>query len=94
MGGTGYGKAGIETLAMGIPVITNMSKDYADWLPENPFVVANNADELYTVLMQLIEDKSSREENGRAGKAWVEKYHGYANVNRKLYELYQAHGIV
>jgi hypothetical protein len=44
--------------------------------------------------MQLIEDKSSREENGRAGKAWVEKYHGYANVNRKLYELYQAHGIV
>jgi len=94
MGGTGYGKAGIETLAMGIAVITNMTPDYAAWLPENPFVVANNADELYTSLMRLIEDKALREEYGSKGKAWVEKYHGYANVNKKLYELYQSHGIV
>jgi len=94
MGGTGYGKAGIETLAMGIPVITNMSNDYADWLPENPFVVANNADELYKVLLLLIEDKELREDYGAKGKLWVEKYHGYANVNKRLYALYESHGIV
>ena len=62
MGGTGYGKAGLETLAMGIPTITNMTKEYADWLPENPFVVANNADELYKNLIELIDSQSLREE--------------------------------
>jgi glycosyltransferase involved in cell wall biosynthesis len=94
MGGTGYGKAGIETLAMGIPVITNMSKEYADWLPENPFVVANNAKELYEVLVRLIDDRNLREDSGSRGKLWVEKYHGYSGVNNRLYELYKSHGIV
>ena len=36
MGGAGYGKAGLETLAMGIPTITNMTQEYSAWLPENP----------------------------------------------------------
>ncbi len=94
MGGTGYGKAGLETLAMGIPVITNMSGEYRNWLPENPFVVANNADELYRVLEMLIEDSTFRKNSGEAGKQWVEKYHGYQNVNKKLYEYYRTAGIV
>lgn len=94
MGGTGYGKAGIETLAMGIPVITNMTDAYRNWLPENPFAVANTADELYQVLMALIEDRSLRESTGEAGKKWVEKFHGFENVNKRLYEYYRAAGIV
>ena len=94
MGGTGYGKAGLETLAMGIPTITNMTKEYTEWLPENPFIVANNEDELYAWLMDLIENKELRESYGAKGKDWVTKYHGYAQVNAKLYELYKSHGIV
>ena len=61
MGGTGYGKAGLETLAMGIPTITNMTDEYANWLPENPFVVANNPDELYKKLSELSDDVSLQE---------------------------------
>ncbi|MDP4192044.1 MAG: glycosyltransferase [Bacteroidota bacterium] len=94
MGGTGYGKAGIETLAIGIPTITNMTKEYESWLPENPFTVANNADELYIKLNELIDSKSLREELGQKGKLWVNKYHGYESVNSKLYELYSEHGIL
>lgn len=94
MGGTGYGKAGIETLAMGIPVITNMTKEYRDWLPENPFSVANNAEELYRVLAGLIEDAALRKALGTAGKVWVEKFHGFAQVNARLYEYYRMKGIV
>lgn len=89
MGGTGYGKAGIESLAMGIPTITNMTKEYEEWLPENPFVVANNSNELYDKLIQLIDDKKLREEIGEKGKRWVENYHSYKNVNEKLYRLYR-----
>jgi spore maturation protein CgeB len=94
MGGTGYGKAGLETLAMGIPTITNMTKDYAGWLPENPFVVANNAKELYNKLIELIENKDLREQIGINGKKWVDEYHGFNNVNSRLKELYRLKHII
>ncbi|MEI7812141.1 MAG: glycosyltransferase [Ignavibacteria bacterium] len=94
MGGTGYGKAGIETISMGIPTITNMTGDYKAWLKENPFVAANNAEELYKSLNELIDSKSLREETGKGGKQWVSKYHGYENVDKHLKGLYRKHGII
>ncbi len=94
MGGTGYGKAGLETVAMGIPTITNMTDEYARWLPENPFVVANNADELYNKLSELIDDLGLRKQLGEQGKIWVNKYHGYKNVDSKLKKLYRQNNII
>lgn len=94
MGGTGYGKAGIESLAMGVVTITNMSPDYQDWLPQNPFVVANDGDQLYRRLMELIDNPSLREEIGNKGIEWVSKYHGIKNVNERLYQLYREHNIL
>lgn len=94
LGGTGYGKAGLETLAMGIPTITNMTSDYEAWLPENPFVVANNESDLFDKLIRLIDDENLRIELGEKGTVWVNKYHGFENVNSKLKELYKHHGII
>ncbi|MGD8778639.1 MAG: glycosyltransferase [Ignavibacteria bacterium] len=94
MGGTGYGKAGIESLGMGIPTITNMTKEYSEWFPENPFVVCNNEKELYHSLIELIDNKGLREEAGTKGREWVIKYHGFGNVNKKLYQLYKEHNII
>lgn len=94
MGGTGYGKAGLESLGMGIPTITNMTKEYFEWLPENPFIVANNEKELYEKLSMLIEDKKLREEIGSKGKLWVEKFHSLKNVNEALYKLYKEKNII
>ena len=94
MGGTGYGKAGLETLAMGIPTITNMSGEYNNWLPENPFVVANNDGDLYKKLIELIDDHKLREEIGIKGKDWVKKYHSYENVDKKLKEFYKLKNII
>jgi hypothetical protein len=94
MGGTGYGKAGLETLAIGIPTITNMSSEYAAWLPENPFIVANDGEELYSKLNFLIDNPTFRVEAGNKGISWVKKYHGYEQVNEKLYELYKLKGII
>jgi glycosyltransferase involved in cell wall biosynthesis len=94
MGGTGYGKAGLETLAMGIPTITNMTKDYSEWLPENPFVVANNTNELYKALIELIDDGSLRKDKGLKGKAWVHRYHSFQRVNENLKKLYREKGII
>lgn len=93
MGGTGYGKAGLETLAMSIPTITNMTNEYERWIPENPFIAANNFDELYIKLNELIEDKLLRDEYGRKGMEWVKKYHSFESVNKRLKELYKSYGI-
>jgi glycosyltransferase involved in cell wall biosynthesis len=94
MGGTGYGKAGLESLAMGIPTVTNMTREYSEWLPENPFVVADNEAELYMKLTELIEDKSIRERMGSEGKKWVKKYHSYESVDSRLKELYKLKNII
>lgn len=94
MGGTGYGKAGLETLAMGIPTITNMTKEYEQWLPENTFVIANDRSELYNRLNELIESAELRKDIGEKGKKWVDKYHGYNNVNAGLYELYKQYNLI
>lgn len=94
MGGTGYGKAGLETLAMGIPTITNMTDDYAKWLQENPFVIANNTDQLYKRLNELIDNEQPRNDYGVKGKDWVEKYHGIKSVDDRLKELYTSSKII
>ncbi|MGE5350666.1 MAG: glycosyltransferase [Acidobacteriota bacterium] len=94
MGGTGYGKAGIETIGIGIPTITNMTREYENWLPENPFVVANDARELYNKLNELLESKDLRLTLREKGKLWLKNYHGYESVNKRLYELYREKNII
>jgi hypothetical protein len=93
-GGTGYGKAGIESLAMGIPTITNMTEDYVHWLPENPFIVANTAKQLEESLIELIESPELCQMLGEKGKQWVHSHHSYEKVNEHLKSLYHKYGIL
>ena len=93
LGGTGYGRNSLETLALGIPTITEMTPDYVAWLPENPFILAN-PDTLFETIVRLIDTPSQRSEKGAKGRRWVEKYHSYESVHNRLMELYRAHGIV
>lgn len=93
-GGTGYGKSGLESIAMGIPTITNMTESYQSFLKDNPFVVANNETQLREKLIELIDNKNLREEIGKRGINWLRKYHSYKSVNEQLLKLYKQHGIL
>jgi hypothetical protein len=93
-GGTGYGKAGIESLAMGIPTITNMTDEYASWLPGNPFTIANDARQLEDALVEMIESPELCKSRGEIGKAWVESQHSYDQVHAHLISLFKKHGIL
>jgi hypothetical protein len=93
MGGTGYGRNSLETLAFGIPTVTEMTPDYVAWLPENPFVLAT-PDTLYERLVELIDNPQLRAEKKVAGRRWIEKYHSYESVHKRLMELYREHHIV
>lgn len=93
MGGTGYGRNSLETLAMGIPTITEMTPDYTAWLPENPFILATQQT-LFERVIELIDNSQLRALRRSAGRAWVEKYHSYESVHNRLMELYREHHIV
>ena len=93
LGGTGYGRNSLETLALGIPTITEMTPDYVAWLPENPFVLAT-PETLYDRLIELIDKPELRAAKKMAGRGWVEKYHSYESVHNRLMELYREHHIV
>ena len=93
LGGTGYGRNSLETLALGIPTITEMTKDYVAWLPENPFVLAT-PQTLLERLIELVDDPRIRAEKAKVGRKWVEKYHSYEAVHNRLMDLYREHHII
>ncbi len=93
LGGTGYGRNSLETLAMGIPTITEMTLDYVAWLPENPFILASR-DTLFDVLLNVIDHPELRAEIGTRGRKWVNKYHSYESVHARLEQLYREHHII
>lgn len=92
-GGTGYGRNSLETLAMGIPTITEMAPDYIAWIPENPFMLAT-PESLTDCLLELIDDRELRKRKAAAGRIWVERYHSYESVHNRLMSLYKDHGIL
>jgi glycosyltransferase involved in cell wall biosynthesis len=78
-GGTGYGVNSLETLAMGMPTITEFTPQYAAFLAGHPFILADK-DSLYSVLVKLIDDKEYRAAAGSKGRNWVEENHSFAAV--------------
>jgi glycosyltransferase involved in cell wall biosynthesis len=92
-GGTGYGRNSLENLALGIPTVTEMTPDYVAWLPENPFILATEQT-LFEKLIELIDDETLRRSKAIEGRRWVEKYHSYESVYKRLMELYREHGII
>jgi glycosyltransferase involved in cell wall biosynthesis len=78
-GGTGYGVNSLETLAMGMPTITEFTPQYAAFITGHPFVLADK-NSLYGVLVNLIDDEDYRTAVGSKGRNWVEEHHSFAAV--------------
>jgi glycosyltransferase involved in cell wall biosynthesis len=78
----GYGLNAIEGMALGLPVICNMEEAYTrmyrrySFLNECP-IVASSVEMSKRDLRALVVNPRLREELGRAGRQYVEKYHSY-----------------
>ncbi len=79
---TGHGLNGLEGLASGLPVISNLEDDAYiiplrrwSFFGECPLVSAS-PETLVDVLRKLVTRPELRHQLGRAGRAYVEKYHG------------------
>ena len=88
----GYGMNSLESLSMGIASATYLNDIYEKFIPDHPFINIR-PDNIKDVLVRYIEDPELIMQKGKEGRKWVEKYHDYRNVVRKLYEYYREIGI-
>jgi glycosyltransferase involved in cell wall biosynthesis len=93
LGGWGYGMSSLESLAMGIPTITNIPPEMEGKIPGHPFVHAT-PETIEAQLRRLIEDVDYRSQKSREGRAWVEKVHDIGVVTDQLYGYYRREGWV
>ncbi|MBD3241954.1 MAG: glycosyltransferase [Chitinivibrionales bacterium] len=78
-GGTGYGVNSLETLAMGIPTVTEFTPEYERFLQGHPFVLADEHT-LYEALLRLIDNEGYRRDKGQEGRRWVGAHHSFESV--------------
>lgn len=91
---TGYALSGIEGMASGLPVMANLEAEaytrlfrrYA-FLDECP-VLSSSPENLADQLRLLVRNPALREALGRAGVAYVEKYHSYAAARHLFGTIY------
>ena len=83
-----YGVFAIESMALGKPVITYISKEMKEKLPEELPIVSGDMNTIGMALESLIEDGDMRREKGIAGRKYVEDYHDYRCVACVLRDIY------
>lgn len=93
MGGSGYGKNSIENLSMGIPTFTEFTDDYLKFIIDNPFI-HSTTETLEENLISLIDNENLRNDISVKGRKWVERFHSFESVNRKLMEYYKINNIL
>jgi glycosyltransferase involved in cell wall biosynthesis len=92
---SGYGLAAIEGMACGLPVLSNL--DYSTYmrlfrrysfLNECP-IVSTTPEMIYPILKFLITQPKLREQLGRAGRLYIEKYHSMETAQYLFGSIYE-----
>jgi hypothetical protein len=91
--GTGYGRSGLEFLALGVPTIVEILDEYEYLLPNHPFVKATK-ENLEDVLYSLLTDVELRHEKKAQGLTWVREFPHPKRIMSKIYEEYRKRGWV
>ncbi len=86
-GDMGYGVNSLESLAMGLCTVTNLSEDYQQFIPDHPFALAEPHN-LEAVLRELILDTELREKYAAAGPGWIKKTHNWEAVAKHMHKRY------
>ncbi|MBN2227228.1 MAG: glycosyltransferase family 4 protein [candidate division Zixibacteria bacterium] len=88
-----FGVFALEAMASGKPNISYLREDLKEKYPPELPIVSANPDTIYQVLKDLIRDADRRVEVGKAGRAYVEKYHPLATVGEELKRIYSECGL-
>jgi len=91
---TAYAMSGVEGLATGLPVLSNLeNNDYTEvykrysYLNECP-IVSTKPETIYLNLKELVTNPQLREELGKKGRIYAEKYHSYKTTQFLFPKIY------
>ncbi len=84
-----YGVLSIESMALGKPVIDFLRADMISQYPTGMPVINASREDLYTVLAGLLSSPHRLNEIGKAGRAYVERYHDCVRVAALLEQVYK-----
>jgi len=92
---TGYGLSGVEGMASGLPVMSNLENETHtrifrrySFLNECP-ILSTTPENIKKHLSLLITNPDLRKQLGRAGRKYVEKYHSYQTAQYLFGSIYQ-----
>ncbi len=87
-----FGGIAPEAMACGRPVVTAYEPALHSWcLDEDPPIFsATTVEEAFEHLRALAEDQEARARAGRAGRAWMERHHGWRLVAERQARLYES----
>ena len=83
-----YGVFAIESMALGKPVITYISDEMKDRLPDDLPIVSGGTKTITDALELLINNPKLRIEKGMQGREYVENYHDCRVVAYVLRDIY------
>lgn len=83
-----YGVFAIEAMALGKPVITYISDEMRETLPDELPIVSADFDTLPEVIDGLVSDGEKRYELGLAGRQYAERFHDNKRVAAYLAKIY------
>ena len=89
--GTGYGRSGLEFLALGVPTITEIPEGYEPLLPGHPFVKATK-DDFEEMLHRLLTEHELRLSKRKQGLQWVRDFPNPRRIMARIYDEYRRIG--
>ncbi|MBE3554350.1 MAG: glycosyltransferase family 4 protein, partial [Thermicanus sp.] len=84
-----YGLFSVEGMALGKPVLAFLSEEVRRAIPHPVPIVQTDPAKIAEALLPLLQDGRLRQEMGRAGRAFVERYHDLQAVIPKLIRIYE-----
>jgi hypothetical protein len=87
-GGVGYGMNSVESMAMGLCCMTEMTGACDEFFKDHPFININEHN-LEQKLVSLIKNRSKIDLYKKKSLDWVKKNHDIDVVGKKLYSNYQ-----
>jgi len=88
-----FGVFALEAMASGKPNISYIREDLVEKYPSDLPNISANPDTICQTLKELLSDAERRVEIGRAGRAYVEKYHTLETVGEELKRIYTECGL-
>ena len=87
-GGWGYGMSSIESLSMGLICLTELVKEYQNFIPDHPFINVTKQN-LKEKLIDLTKNQELLINKKIKSREWVVQYHDISNVLETLYSYYE-----